>query len=79
MQIHERPVVEHYRFSVEWSAEDDEFVATVAEFPSLSWLEPSQGKALEGLQGLLREVIDDMLTRGEDVPIPFPGAASAAI
>ena len=73
MQTHERPVIEHYRFSVEWSAEDDEFVATVAEFPSLSWLEASQVKALEGLENLLREVVDDMLTRGEDVPLPFSG------
>ena len=40
--IIERPAVEHYRYSVEWSATDGEFVATVAEFPSLSWLASTQ-------------------------------------
>ena len=27
-----------YSFRVTWSAEDEEFVATCTEFPSLSWL-----------------------------------------
>ncbi|MFG1915791.1 hypothetical protein [Micromonospora sp. NPDC048898] len=30
-----------------------EFVATCAEFPSLSWLAPSQIEALQGLQDVL--------------------------
>ena len=40
MDTLERPQVEvsHYTYRVAWSAEDGEFVATVAEFPSLSWL-----------------------------------------
>lgn len=28
----------HYTYRVTWSAQDEEFLATVAEFPSLSWL-----------------------------------------
>ena len=34
--------VSHYTYRVAWSVEDSGFVATVAEFPSLSWLAPSQ-------------------------------------
>jgi hypothetical protein len=31
-------VAEHYTYRVAWSAEDESFVGTVAELPSLSWL-----------------------------------------
>ena len=44
------PAVSHYTYRVTWSPEDDEFVATVVEFPSLSWLAGTQAEALEGLQ-----------------------------
>ncbi len=63
--------VPHYTYRVAWSVEDDEFVATVVEFPSLSWLAPSQFEALEGLEALLTDVIADMQERGEDVPQPI--------
>lgn len=73
MDTLERPqdAVSHYTYRVAWSSEDDEFVATVAEFPSLSWLAPSQFGALEGLQTLLADVVIDMKEQGEDVPEPL--------
>lgn len=61
----------HYTYRVAWSVEDDEFVATVAEFPSLSWLAPSQVEALQGLEAVLTDVVLDMQERGEDVPEPI--------
>lgn len=63
--------VSHYTYRVAWAAEDGEFVASVAEFPSLSWLAPSQVQALEGLEALLVDVIVDMQLEGEDVPEPI--------
>jgi len=36
--------VTHYTYRVAWSVEDGEHVATVAEFPSLSWLAPTRLK-----------------------------------
>ncbi|MGC5017046.1 type II toxin-antitoxin system HicB family antitoxin [Micromonospora sp. DT47] len=66
-----RPEITHYTYRVTWSAEDDEFVATCVEFPSLSWLAPSQIGALQGLEDLVREVIEDMAEQGEPVPQPF--------
>ncbi|MBM0238865.1 type II toxin-antitoxin system HicB family antitoxin [Micromonospora sp. ATA32] len=71
MQTDPHPEVSHYTYRVTWSAQDAEFVATCAEFPSLSWLAPSQIEALQGLQDLLRDVIDDMEEQGEQVPKPF--------
>lgn len=66
-----RPEVSHYTYRVSWSAEDEEFVASCLEFPSLSWLAPSQVEALQGLESLLRDVIADLEENGESVPVPF--------
>ncbi|MCW6005275.1 type II toxin-antitoxin system HicB family antitoxin [Micromonospora sp. CPCC 205371] len=71
MQTVDQPDVSHFTYRVTWSAEDDEFLATCVEFPSLSWLAPSQIEALQGLENLLREVLADMAEQGEQVPQPF--------
>ncbi|WP_375388449.1 type II toxin-antitoxin system HicB family antitoxin [uncultured Amnibacterium sp.] len=63
--------ITHYRYAVAWSPEDEEFVATVAEFPSLSWLEPDQIEALKGLARLVASVVEDMRASGEPVPPPL--------
>lgn len=66
-----RPEISHYAYRVVWSAEDQEFVATVAEFPSLSWLAGSQLEALQGLEALVAEVLADLETEGEELPQPL--------
>lgn len=66
-----RPEVLHYTYRISWSADDAEYVATCAEFPSLSWLAGSQVEALQGLEQLLRDVLTDMAAAGEPVPQPF--------
>lgn len=63
--------VSHYTFRVTWSAEDGEFVATCLEFPSLSWLASSRNEAIEGLERLVVDVVDDLRANGEHVPEPF--------
>jgi len=71
MQTDTRPDVSHYTYRVSWSADDAEYVATCAEFPSLSWLAGSQIEALQGLEQLLGDVVADMGAAGEQVPQPF--------
>lgn len=71
MQTVARPEVSHYTYRVTWSAEEGDFLATCAEFPSLSWLASSQIEALQGLENLLREVLADMEEQGEQAPQPF--------
>jgi predicted HicB family RNase H-like nuclease len=66
-----RPDVSHYAYHVVWSAEDQEFVATCAEFPSLSWLAANQIEALQGLEALVSEVLADLEAEGEDLPQPL--------
>lgn len=71
MQSTQPANVSHYTYRVTWSAEDDEFVATCLEFPSLSWLDRSQIEALTGLENLITETITDMLANGEAIPPPL--------
>jgi predicted HicB family RNase H-like nuclease len=63
--------INHYAYRVVWSAEDGAFVATVAEFPSLSWLHPDQAEALRGLVDLVADVVSDLEANGEAVPEPI--------
>lgn len=46
-------------YRVEWSPEDNEFVGLVAEFPSLSWLAPTEGEALRGIADLVEQIVAD--------------------
>jgi predicted HicB family RNase H-like nuclease len=66
-----RPDVSHYTYRVTWSGEDNEFVATCIEFPSLSWLAPSPVEALMGIQNVVAEAIADMSGDSEPVPAPI--------
>ena len=66
-----KPDPAHYTYRVAWSAEDNEHVATVAEFPSLSWLAPTPVEALSGLADLVRDVVADLVASGESVPEPL--------
>lgn len=65
------PEATHYTYRVAWSAEDGEHVATVAEFPSLSWLAPTPVEALAGLADVVRDVLADLTASGEPIPAPF--------
>lgn len=71
MMTREPELATLYKYSVAWSAEDEEYVATVAEFPSLSWLADSQEMALSGMLDLVRTTVSDMSDSGENVPVPF--------
>ena len=62
--------IKHYAYRVVWSVEDGEFVATVAEFPSLSWLHTDQAKALRGLVDL----VADLKANGDPVLSPSRAA-----
>ena len=49
-----------YTYRVSYSEDDKEHVGLCAEFPSLSWLEPSRNKAFAGIQTLGNEVVEDI-------------------
>jgi len=60
-----------YAYRVLWSEEDQEYVGLCSEFPSLSWLETSQEKALKGIRKLVSECISDMQSNNEEIPSPI--------
>ncbi len=64
-------LTDKYSYRVLWSEEDQEFVGLCTEFPSLSWLDSSQEKALKGTKNLIAGVLEDMLNNGEELPIPI--------
>jgi len=60
-----------YAYRVLWSEDDQEYVGLCSEFSSLSWLEPTQEKALKGIRKLVNECISDLKKQGEEVPSPI--------
>ena len=60
---------EHYTYRVRWSAEDESFVGTVAELPSLSWISDSQFEAFMGIRTLAADVVQDMIANREQAPM----------
>jgi predicted HicB family RNase H-like nuclease len=63
--------IDRYTYRVTWSEEDKEHVGLCAEFPSLSWLEKTPEKALQGIRRLVRESIADMRKSHEVAPEPI--------
>ncbi|HTH72875.1 MAG TPA: toxin-antitoxin system HicB family antitoxin [Trinickia sp.] len=62
---------DHFTYRVTWSPEDGEHVGLCAEFPSLSWLDPTLEGALAGIRRLVADVVRDMAANGEAVPEPI--------
>jgi predicted HicB family RNase H-like nuclease len=59
---------DHYTYRVRWSAEDEAHIGTVAEMPSLSWVDDKLIDAFKGIRALVASVLDDMLANGEVLP-----------
>ena len=63
--------MDKYTYRVTWLEEDGEYVGLCAEFPSLSWLAPTQEAALNGIRDTVKLAITDMKTTGEAIPQPL--------
>lgn len=63
-----RAHLDRYAYRVTWSEEDQEYVGTCAEFPSLSWLEESREGAWRGIYQLVQEVLIDLVKHGKEPP-----------
>lgn len=62
--------IEQYSFHVEWSKEDDCFIATSPEFPGFSAHGPSRTKALEEAEKALELRVEAMIDEGMELPEP---------
>jgi hypothetical protein len=57
-----------FRFHVAWCPEDETYVATVAEYPLLSWVGDTRLDALCGLERLVERVLDGQQRNHESAP-----------
>lgn len=57
-------VADHYTYRVHWSAEDGEYVGTVAELPSVSWLAADPSAAFAGIQQAAADVVAEAMITG---------------
>ena len=64
-------LVDRYTYRVFWSEDDQEFVATCLEFPSLSGLSKDQMQALKEVKVAVGSAVDWMLEEGENPPEPI--------
>ena len=64
--------VEHCTYRVQWSQEDEQFLGTVAEFPSLSWAADSSSEAFSGIRRVVADVLADTAGTGEGLEARRP-------
>ena len=65
---------DHYTYRVSWSPEDEEYVGTCVEFPSLSHLDGDPVAAVQGIRALVQSVVADMKANREPIPEPLASA-----
>ncbi|WP_319560351.1 toxin-antitoxin system HicB family antitoxin [Marispirochaeta sp.] len=63
--------LDKYTIRVEWSEEDESYIARCLEFPSLGSHGPSRLAALSEMETLLSSTLDWMEEEGERIPEPF--------
>lgn len=64
-------IIEKYAYRIQWSEEDDAFLANCLEFPSLMTHGDSQIEAMNELKFVLKTVIDDLTKKGKAIPAPI--------
>ena len=62
---------DYYTYRVSWSVDDNEYVGSCVEFPSLSWLAKKPEAALHGIREVVNDIVADMQSTGETVPEPL--------
>jgi len=53
--------MDYPKYTIQKWLEDDQWVATTSEFPSLSWMSDSPDEAIKGLLVMIEEVREDLL------------------
>ena len=63
--------MEKYEYKVTWSEEDQVYIGSVAEFPSLAAHGDTAKDALKEIQFVVASVLDDLKESGEIAPQPL--------
>ena len=62
---------DRYTYRITWSSDDQEYLGRCVEFPSLSWLAKSPEASLHGIREVVAEIVEDMRSKGESLPLPL--------
>ena len=65
-------VINEYSYRIQWSEEDGQYIGTVLEFPSLSWLADTREEARDGIKKTVQDAIRILREEGREVPKPQP-------
>lgn len=63
--------IDKYTFRVQWSEEDEAYLANCLEFPSLMTHGDTQVEALDELKVVLRFAVNDLTVKGRSIPTPL--------
>jgi predicted HicB family RNase H-like nuclease len=66
-----KSIVNEYSYTVTWEPEDEVFVATVLEMPSLAAHGPTHESALAELREVVSLVLKDLAASKEPIPEPW--------
>lgn len=66
------PHPDQYTYRTEWNHGEQSFIATVTEFPSLSWIAKTPEDATAGLKAVVHETLVDLHESGGYIPAPAP-------
>ena len=64
-------MVDKYSYRVRWSEEDEGYISTCLEFPSLSTFGDSYEEALQEIRFVVKESVTWLEEEGEPVPEPL--------
>lgn len=60
-------VINEYSYRIQWSEEDGQYIGTVLEFPSLSWLADTREEARAGIKKTVQDAIRILREEGREV------------
>lgn len=63
--------INHYAYRVRWSEENDDFIASCAELPGVTFTSESQLEAFVGIRTAVAEEVERRRAANEEVPEPL--------
>ncbi|WP_125982358.1 type II toxin-antitoxin system HicB family antitoxin [Bifidobacterium goeldii] len=63
--------INHYAYRVRWNEENDDFIASCAELPEVTFVSESQLEAFVGIRTAVAEEVERRRAANEEVPEPL--------
>jgi predicted HicB family RNase H-like nuclease len=63
--------VNRYTYRAEWSPDEEEYVGSCIELPTVSRAAPTAQQAIAGIEEAVDQYVDDLQACGEEAPTPL--------